>query len=308
MKYASFIVVCVGVAIVACGKAPVSAESDAPGPSSNVVEADALVSAPVVSKPSACPPDMVEIEGDYCPKVKEKCLYNVDGHGKRMKGPVDPDTSCGEYEYPSKCLSDKLVHMRYCIDRFEFPNKPDQIPQDWMTYFDAQRAAKSAGKRLCTAKEWTLAAEGPELKPLPYGDGYHRDSTACNIDRHYTDITGADDFKALGLKSIDVFQSRSPNDKMSQALRMFLVPSGSMPRCVSDYGVHDMSGNIDEWVENVGGITKCPSKSGRCGGWISGLKGGHVWHVRQASRPMTDGHGPTFGWYETGTRLCKDVD
>jgi formylglycine-generating enzyme len=287
MKIVSSILALLFVGIITATTSAQPAEDKDGGP-------PAQASQPVQA--GVCPSDMIEVQGDYCPKVEEKCLYNVDAHGVRQKGPADDLWSCGEFQSPTVCKSDKLVHMHYCIDKYEWPNKEGQVPQDWMTWYDAKKAVASVGKRLCTAREWTLAAEGPDMHPIPYGDGFHRNSQTCNIDRHFGDFPGV---------KIDVFQSRSPNDEMSQRLRAFLVPSGSKPDCVSDYGVHDMAGNVDEWVENVGGITSCPK--GRCSGWISGLKGGHIWHVRQASRPMTDAHGPTFGWYETGTRACKDV-
>lgn len=235
-----------------------------------------------------CPADMVEIDGDYCPNEEIVCLYNTDNDGKRLPGPGDINKACGEYKFPTRCLSDK-VHMHYCIDKYEWPNKKGERPRDWMTYFDAKRATAEVGKRLCTHKEWTLAAEGPNMHPLPYGDGYHRDKTKCNFDN-----------KNPG---IDVFQSKSPNDEASRRLREMLVPSGSMD-CVSDFGVHDMAGNIDEFVVNEGGTTCINKTTGNC---ISGMMGGHIWHVRNASRPMTTAHGEGFGWYESGTRACKDI-
>jgi len=240
---------------------------------------------------NACPDDMVEIEGDYCPQVREKCLYNVDIDGIRSAKPVNDLWSCGEFQVPTVCTSSKLVHMHYCIDKYEWPNKKGQVPQDWMTWYDAKKAVESVGKRLCTAREWTLAAEGPNMHPLPYGDGFHRNQM-CNIDNHMP-------------KGMDVFKSRTPNDETSQELRSLLVPSGSKPDCHSDYGVYDMAGNIDEFVVNEGGTTCVNKSTGNC---ISGLKGGHVWHVRQAARPMTTAHGEGFGWYETGTRACKDAE
>lgn len=231
---------------------------------------------------------MVEIEGDYCPNLQTECLYNVDLDGTRHT-PGDINKACGEYKNPSVCLSEK-VHMHYCIDRYEWPNKAGTVPQDWMTYYDADKAVKSVGKRLCTHKEWTLAAEGPNVHPLPYGDGFHR-KRLCNFDNPNP--------------GIDVFQSKSPNDEASQKLRALLVPSGSMPDCVSDFGVHDMSGNIDEWVVNEASQDMCINRTnGNC---RTGLMGGHIWHVRNASRPMTTAHGAGFGWYETGARACKDI-
>lgn len=262
-------------------------------------------SQPVTTQSDTCQNDMVEIEGDFCPDLQIKCLYNVDMDGKRKPGPADLTWACGEYEQPTKCLSDHTIHLHFCIDKYEWPNKLGQVPQDWMTWFDAKKAVESVGKRLCTHNEWTLAAEGPNWHPVPYGDGYHRDSTACNFDRKYSDVTHTDQFKALGLQGINVHDSKKPNDKMSQALRMFLVPSGSKPNCYSDFGVYDMSGNVDEWVVNESSQDLCTSRSsGNC---RSGLMGGHVWHVRNASRPMTTAHGAGFGWYETGARACKDI-
>lgn len=248
---------------------------------------------------SACPSDMVEINGDYCPDLEIECLYNVDLNGKVRKdkhGQVMRDLTwaCGEYKYPTVCKSEK-VHMRFCIDKYEWPNKEGQIPQDWMTWHQAKREIEAIGKRLCTAREWTLAAEGPGMHPVPYGDGYHRDSHACNFDRHFNEFPGV---------SISVSQAKRPDDEMSKHLRAFLVPSGSKPECHSDYGVYDMAGNIDELVINEGGAMCETRSTGNC---ISGLKGGHIWHVRNASRPMTTAHGTNFAWYETGSRACLSL-
>lgn len=242
---------------------------------------------------------MVEVDGDYCPNEEQTCLYNTDISGKRLSTPPDLTWACGEFT-ASKCLGDK-VHMHFCIDKFEWPNKEGQKPQDWMTWYDAKHAVESVGKRLCTHKEWSLAAEGPDMHPLPYGAGYVRDNSYCNFDNHNP--------------GIDVFKSKQKDDEASNRLRDLLVPSGSM-NCVSDFGVHDMAGNIDEWVVNeASNILECPPEiikkdHGKgCGNiaYRSGLMGGHIWHVRNASRPMTVAHNANFGWYETGTRACKDA-
>ncbi len=229
-----------------------------------------------------CSSDMVEIEGNFCPLVQETCVYNVDIHGNHLPGPGSTQISCGEFK-PTVCLTKNLVHKHFCIDKYEYPNKVGEIPQDWMTWYDVKNSCEAEGKRMCTDSEWTMAAEGPNMHPLPYGDGFHRDSSACNFDRIVT-----------GMK-LDVFQSKTPSDETSQKLRSLLVPSGSMPGCVSDYGVHDMSGNVDEWTVNESGQP-----------YQSALKGGHIWHVRNAARPSTTAHGPTFAWYETSGRCCAN--
>lgn len=240
---------------------------------------------------SHCPADMIEVKGDYCSNLEQHCNYNVNIDGSISKKSVDLTWACGEYT-PSTCNSKQLVPMHFCIDKYEWPNKEGTVPQDWMTWYDAKKAVVSVGKRLCTHREWTLAAEGPHMHPLPYGDGFHRDNSLCNFDRN--------------MEHLDPSKATHSDDEMSQKLRAVLVPSGSMPKCVSDFGVHDMAGNIDEWVVNEGAPETCP-KGEKCYSYISGLMGGHVWHVRNASRPMTTAHYPGFGWYETGTRACKDI-
>ena len=238
------------------------------------------------STSSACPDNMVEIDGDFCPVVEQRCLYMVDNKGKRTNDPPTLEDRCGEFVNPVKCLA-PLVHKHYCIDKFELPNQEGAIPTDWMTWHDVHDVCASQGKRMCTRSEWTLAAEGPNMHPYPYGDGFHRDKTICNIDNHCADV---------GITGDQIMKVASPKSEVAVKLRSLLVPSGSKDKCVSDYGVHDMPGNIDEWVINETGKP-----------YVSGLMGGHVFGVRNASRPMTDAHGPDFKWYESGSRCCADA-
>ena len=235
-------------------------------------------SADVVAKNSFCSPDMVEINGDYCPTVKQHCMkWRNDVEGER----------CEVWDTRVDCVSATIVHKKYCIDRFEYPNKVGELPQDWMSWDDVKKSCESIGKRICTRSEWTFAAEGPGRHPYPYGDGFHRDNTICNFDNHVA---------AIGITGDDVMKVSDPKSEVADKLRSLLVPSGERPECVSDWGVHDMSGNIDEWVVNESGKP-----------YVSGLMGGHVFGVRNASRPMTDAHAPWFFWYETGGRCCKDA-
>jgi sulfatase modifying factor 1 len=225
-----------------------------------------------------CPTDMVFVEGDYCPNAEETCLYYVDRNGKKTN---QIGGRCGEFKYPTKCLSNTKIHKRFCIDKFAWPNKEGELPQDWMSWDDAKKAVESVGKRLCTDSEFTMAAEGPDMHPLAYGNGYVRNNYMCNMDHE---------------PNINVFKAKTPNSPTALELRALLVPSGSKPLCVSDYGVHDMAGNIDCWVVNESGHP-----------YVSALKGGHVFGVRNAARPSTTAHAPYFAWYETGTRACLDA-
>jgi formylglycine-generating enzyme len=235
----------------------------------------------IVDRAHACPSGMVEVQGNYCQAVQQECLQWVDSNGVPTDPPINTSGRCGKWKDPVKCLT-KPISKHFCIDQYEYPNQKGQIPQDWMSWYDVKSACESNGKRMCTRSEWTFAAEGPNMHPYPFGDGFHRDRTICNFDNH---------------AKVDVFKSTNKNTPEAIVLHDMLVPSGSKPDCVSGWGVHDMSGNIDEWVINE---SHDP--------YVSGLMGGHVFGVRNASRPMTDAHGPGFLWYETGGRCCKDTE
>jgi hypothetical protein len=67
---------------------------------------------------------------------------------------------------------------------------------------------------------------------------------------------------------------------------------------VSGFGVHDLTGNVDEWVNAEATYKK--SK------W-AGLKGGAWGHVRNACRPMTTSHAPDFTYYFVSFRCCANA-
>ena len=131
-----------------------------------------------------CPEGMVEVEGDYCPEVEQNCLRYIDPEG------VFP-RRCAEFAPATKCLS-KTTKKHFCIDRFEWPNKAGENPVVMKTWYDARDACGAIGKRLCGDSEWTVACEGQERLPYPYG--YDRNSEACNIDKPHPDVNE----KALG--------------------------------------------------------------------------------------------------------------
>jgi formylglycine-generating enzyme len=244
-----------------------------------VVAANAGLKQPVVApdlgQGSACPEGMVEVEGDYCPAVEQKCLRYIDPEG------VFP-RRCAEFAPTGACRG-KTVHKHFCVDRYEWPNKAGEKPVVMKTWFAARDACDAVGKRLCGDTEWTVACEGQERLPYPYG--YERNSEACNIDKPHPDVNE----KALG--------SRDPKVREAEAARLWQgEPSGSRDSCVSPYGVFDMTGNVDEWVVNESGKP-----------FQSGLKGGYWGPVRDRCRPMTTVHAEGFQFYQIGFRCCSDV-
>jgi hypothetical protein len=218
-----------------------------------------------------CPDSMIEVEGDYCPSLEQKCIRWADPETKMR---------CAEFAPSGKCQT-KTVKKHFCIDTFEYPNKVGAKPVIMKTWYEAKDACAAEGKRLCGDSEWTMACEGEEHLPYPYG--HARNADACNIDKPHPDVNEA----AIA----NVHTRDAEVARLDQR-----ASSGEFASCVSPYGVHDMTGNVDEWVVNEGGA---PFKSG--------LKGGYWGPVRTRCRPMTTAHNESFAFYQIGFRCCADA-
>jgi PKD repeat protein len=108
---------------------------------------------------------------------------------------------------------------KYCMDIYEWPNRKGGQPQRDVTFELADKQCRDAGKRLCSAEEWTKACRGvKEQYTYPYGRLFVE--TACN--------------QLLG--------KRSPSG---------VAPAGEFSQCTSPFGVADMSGNVAEWTAST---------------------------------------------------------
>jgi sulfatase modifying factor 1 len=241
------------------------------------VLAAAISSTPAADSPAVCPSDMIEVNGDYCPWVEQFCVRHVD--------PRHPEYDrCAEFTLNGRC-DGAPVHKRFCIDRYEWPNQPGVKPAVAVDWIGAHERCAGAAKRLCTDSEWTLACEGPERLPYPYG--YTRNSEACNIDKPYILPNEA--------------KWQDPSSRPAELARLDQrEPSGSRDSCISPYGVFDMTGNVDEWVVNEAGRQDDRP-------YVSGLKGGYWGPVRDRCRPMTTDHNQSYVYYQIGFRCCADV-
>lgn len=233
---------------------------------------------------------MAEISGNYCTNLWHWCLEGYPTIGSQWTtyypNGVPGVEYCEKYVVGKTACKGTERPLRFCIDRYEYPGK-DELPRVMVTWHDAERLCKERGARLCDDDEWTLACEGAERLPYPYG--WERDEGACNIGK-----------KLPPNRSNEKLYSKDPAVAAAELARLDLrVPSGSMPRCVSPFGVYDMTGNADEWAKNV-------TMGGRP--FVSLFKGGHMLgKVRNRCRPSTTAHGPEFYYHVEGFRCCANA-
>jgi len=226
---------------------------------------------------SACPTGMALVDTTYCARPVLHCLKSEYDKANHI-------TICHQFAPGQRCAGGER-RERFCIDRYEYPNQEGGHPPVMVSWYDGAAACAAEGKRLCWQSEWESACEGPEKLPFPYG--LERDPRQCNIDNAYVK------------PDLERVYSSKPAVQGGELLKLDQgVASGERPGCVSGFGVHDLTGNFDEWVlseENKG-----KSK------W-AGLKGGAWGHVRNACRPMTTSHPPEFTYYFISFRCCADA-
>ncbi len=257
---------------------------------------------------SACPAGMLEVRGSYCTELEHLCIEGhetkvvqkiVGGVSKKIgvAVPVHCPNGCAVPHYCDVFLKGHAVCTgeekpeHFCIDDYEYPNAPGALPRVMVTWIDAKKTCEAEGKRLCGDDEWTLACEGPER--FPYPTGWVRDNKACNIDV-WTPMVNENRLFSSN-KDIAAAEFRRLDHRTA---------NGARPGCASAYGVHDLTGNVDEWTTNA----TMPGASFTAIPYVSVLKGGH-WIAnfpRNRCRPSTPGHAPYFYSYAQGFRCCAD--
>ncbi|HYP76839.1 MAG TPA: SUMF1/EgtB/PvdO family nonheme iron enzyme [Polyangiaceae bacterium] len=260
--------------------APVALATPAPEPRTPEPAASAATEPPNATIHSACSAGMVHVRFDHCPKLLRRCLDKEDDKPNRI-------TICNRYATSKPECKEPRIPLDFCIDEYEYPNQAGAKPPVMVNFFEAQNLCGAVHKRLCYEREWVAACEGPEEKPFPYG--YVRSSKQCNFDNRWVDPHLA------RVYSDDAEVQRAELERLDRS-----VPSGQMPGCVSDYGVHDLTGNVDEWA-------MADHERPRAHAKFSALKGGAWGHVRNACRPVTTSHGPEFRYYFIGFRCCADA-
>jgi len=188
---------------------------------------------------------------------------------------------CYRYAEGITALEGPITDLHVCMDRFEAPNRRGAPPMVMQSYKTARKWCAQRGKRLCTEQEWELACEGPHHLPLAYGWGVN--VRLCNSSKAWKAV----DFDAFG---------KGPEEAKKESDRLWQgAPSGRYRTCVSPFGIYDMMGNVEEWVT---------SRSWRR---VPGsLMGGFWAKPWTGCRGTNDAHQPSFVFYETGFRCCRE--
>lgn len=231
---------------------------------------------------------------------RRRCLEGLKG---TVLQTADQRRACGA-DYMVPIYRDgRPETAKTCIDVFEFPNRPCELPVVWISPSRANEICKVQGKRLCTQDDWVLACrgnpDGADLQDYAYGDDL--DLTACH--------TRGERSARCDPTSVKTTWATCATDT---------APAGSFPRCRSRFGVFDQHGNVAEIMQRWD-----PERERT----VTQLKGSAFFYEKIAMRPTDPpnkqkypdhcAHDPrwhvenleTAGhmMYHLGFRCCKDI-
>ncbi len=206
----------------------------------------------------------------------------------------------------------------YCIDRYEayvveldasdreVPHSPyapvdglrirakvaaGVVPQGYISQVQARNACENAGKRLCTASEFSLACRGPDAKAsYPYGGSRHQ-AGKCN--------EGKGSAVSVVFGSAANYGNAQLNDPRLNQWSAGLAKTGAYPASESPFGVFDLVGNLHEWSAEVGA-------NGH--GYFRGGFYGDAEENGSGCNYVTKAHATNYHDYSTGFRCCQAAE
>jgi hypothetical protein len=218
-----------------------------------------------------CPAGMVQIDA-FCIDKYEAYVVEVDGNGK------------------------ETPHSPYLVmpdgGTIRAKVAAGVVPQGYISQVQATAACNAAGKRLCSASEFSLACRGPDAGNwYPYG-GETRVPGDCNEGK------GSSMVKFFGTNP-QLWTYAEFNDPRLNAWDGGLATTGTYTKCVSPYGIYDCVGNLHEWGSDPPDV----NGHGRFRGGFYGdaeINGHGCLYV-------TSAHEIAYHDYSTGFRCCMDA-
>jgi formylglycine-generating enzyme required for sulfatase activity len=181
-------------------------------------------------------------------------------------------------------------------------------PQAYINQLQAASACEHAGKRLCSVVEWYRACTGEAGTTYPYGEHYQ--AGRCNVGKPHL-------LSLLYGSNPQGWRYADFNDPALSAHDGFLGLTGEYAGCAGPNGVHDLVGNLHEWVADrvdASLARKLPlpaivaRRIGRRSG--NGVFMGGFYSTRnehgEGCKFVTAAHEPRYHDYSTGFRCCRD--
>lgn len=264
-----------------------AAPSPAAAPKAKAALASPVVTA-VATATAPCSDDMVLVE--------RTCVDRYEAHL------LEQHTDGSRTPYPA--------HQRPEKARYLAASAPGTKPQAFISQREARAACENTGKRLCKLTEWYRACTGSAKTTYPYGATYA--PRRCNVGKTHllSKLHGADSRN---------WSYAAFNDPQLATTPGFLALTGEYRDCASAEGVHDMVGNLHEWVDDLVDRTlptKLPvpaiiqRRIGRNAG--NGIfMGGFFSTMNEHGSGCTyttAAHDPRYHDYSTGFRCCRDAE
>jgi formylglycine-generating enzyme len=222
----------------------------------------------VIGPRAACPDGMAHVSG-YCMDRYEAYVVELDAEGhERPHSPYTP-------------VDGQRVRAKVAAG---------VVPQGYISQVQAASACQNAGKRLCSASEFSLACRGPNRSAsYPYG-GTKRLRGRCNEGKGSA-------VQAVFGQGAPCDQSLMNDPRLNQWLGG-LAKTGAYAGSVSPYGVYDLVGNLHEWGAEV-------APNGH--GFFRGGFYGDAEINGPGCNYETTAHAAVYHDYSTGFRCCQDA-
>lgn len=179
-----------------------------------------------------------------------------------------------------------------CIDVFEYPNVPCELPFVHLYGMQAEQLCALDGKRLCTDDEWDTACEadpsgGPNWQ---YAYGNDLDLSVCDTGKPWPPTDGP-----VCKINTDLWNTCATNTE----------PAGAFPRCRSRLGVFDQHGNVAELMHRWENGVDYIQMKGSAFFYDGKMYRDHCrydprWHVDEFKHSWHDN-------YHLGFRCCRSI-